>query len=74
MTLPMKFSQKILLAASAVIILVFVVFAGYNDYRQRNEIRYEVEHSLRNIGEVLALNIQSWLSGGCCLRRGWPRR
>ncbi|MDD2114778.1 methyl-accepting chemotaxis protein [Pseudomonas asiatica] len=70
MTLPMKFSQKILLAASAVIILVFVVFAGYNDYRQRNEIRYEVEHSLRNIGEVLALNIQSWLSGRLLLTQG----
>jgi methyl-accepting chemotaxis protein len=66
----LKFSQKILLAASAVIILAFAAFTAYNDYRQRQAIRSETEQHLRDLGEVLAQNIQSWLSGRLLLVQG----
>ncbi|WJN60702.1 methyl-accepting chemotaxis protein [Pseudomonas sp. SO81] len=63
MTQNLKFSHKILLAASLVVIAAFSLFTLYNDYLQRNAIRVDLEDELRSLGEVTASNIQNWLSG-----------
>jgi methyl-accepting chemotaxis protein len=63
MTQNLKFSHKILLAASLVVIAAFSLFTLYNDYLQRNAIREDLEDELRSLGEVTASNIQNWLSG-----------
>ena len=59
----LKFSHKILLAASLVVIAAFSLFSLYNDYLQRNAIRAELADKLQNLGTVTASNIQNWLSG-----------
>ncbi|MHA3886971.1 methyl-accepting chemotaxis protein [Stutzerimonas degradans] len=59
----LKFSHKILLAASLVVIATFALFTLYNDYLQRNAIRANLESYLDEMGEVTAHNIQNWLSG-----------
>ncbi|MBU2325376.1 MAG: methyl-accepting chemotaxis protein [Gammaproteobacteria bacterium] len=63
MTNALKFSHKILLAASLVVIAVFSLFTLYNDYLQRNAIRADLESYLHEMGSVTANNIQNWLSG-----------
>jgi methyl-accepting chemotaxis protein len=63
MTRSLKFSHKILLAASLVVIAAFSLFTLYNDYLQRNAIRHQLKGSLTEMGEGTAVNIQSWLSG-----------
>ncbi len=63
MTQNLKFSHKILLAASLVVIAAFSLFTLYNDYLQRNAIRSDLEHELESVGQVTASNIQNWLSG-----------
>ncbi|WP_303878607.1 methyl-accepting chemotaxis protein [Stutzerimonas kunmingensis] len=63
MTNSLKFSHKILLAASLVVIATFALFTRYNDYLQRNAIRTNLESYLDEMGEVTAHNIQNWLSG-----------
>ncbi|MDC7824034.1 methyl-accepting chemotaxis protein [Pseudomonas sp. BLCC-B13] len=63
MTQNLKFSHKILLAASLVVIAAFSLFTLYNDYLQRNAIRSDLEHELDSLGQVTASNIQNWLSG-----------
>ncbi|EIK53512.1 chemotactic transducer PctA [Stutzerimonas stutzeri TS44] len=59
----LKFSHKILLAASLVVIATFALFTLYNDYQQRNAIRANLESYLDEMGKVTANNIQNWLSG-----------
>ncbi len=59
----LKFSHKILLAASLVVFSAFALFTAYNDYLQRNAIREDLESYLREMGDVTASNIQNWLSG-----------
>ncbi|WP_275627505.1 methyl-accepting chemotaxis protein [Pseudomonas sp. 273] len=59
----LKFSHKILLAASLVVFAAFALFTLYNDYLQRNAIRADLESYLQEMGEVTASNIQNWLSG-----------
>ncbi|WP_372873915.1 methyl-accepting chemotaxis protein [Pseudomonas sp.] len=59
----LKFSHKILLAASLVVIAAFSLFTLYNDYLQRNAIRANLENYLQEMGGVTASNIQNWLSG-----------
>ncbi|WP_298187848.1 methyl-accepting chemotaxis protein [uncultured Pseudomonas sp.] len=59
----LKFSHKIMLAASLVVIAAFASFALYNDYMQRNAIRENLENYLRDMGNVSAGNIQHWLNG-----------
>ncbi|WP_054906566.1 methyl-accepting chemotaxis protein [Pseudomonas sp. NBRC 111135] len=59
----LKFSHKILLAASLVVFSAFALFTLYNDYLQRNAIREDLEDYLREMGDVSASNIQNWLSG-----------
>ncbi|WP_394560936.1 methyl-accepting chemotaxis protein [Aquipseudomonas alcaligenes] len=63
MTQNLKFSHKILLAASLVVIAAFTLFSLYNDYLQRNAIKVDLEDELQSLGEVTASNIQNWLSG-----------
>uniref|UniRef100_UPI0021DA5B69 cache domain-containing protein n=1 Tax=Pseudomonas sp. RIT-PI-AD TaxID=3035294 RepID=UPI0021DA5B69 len=59
----LKFSHKILLAASLVVIAAFTLFTLYNDYLQRNAIRADLNNYLEEMGSVTASNIQNWLSG-----------
>ncbi|WP_028628579.1 methyl-accepting chemotaxis protein [Metapseudomonas resinovorans] len=59
----LRFSHKILLAASLVVIAAFSLFTLYNDYLQRNAIRNDLENYLQEMGDVTASNIQNWLSG-----------
>ncbi|MGH8433315.1 MAG: methyl-accepting chemotaxis protein [Pseudomonas sp.] len=63
MTQNLKFSHKILLAASLVVIAAFSLFTLYNDYLQRNAIRENLESYLHEMGEITSSNIQNWLSG-----------
>jgi methyl-accepting chemotaxis protein len=63
MTNSLKFSHKILLAASLVVIAAFTLFTFYNDYLQRNAIRANLENYLSEMGQVTAGTIQNWLSG-----------
>lgn len=59
----LKFSHKILLAASLVVIATFALFTLFNDYLQRNAIRDNLDSYLDEMGEVTAHNIHNWLSG-----------
>src|SRR6195952_638128 len=63
MTKSLKFSHKILLAASLVVVAAFSLFTLYNDYLQRNAIGDQLKDSLNQVGQSTASNIQSWLSG-----------
>jgi methyl-accepting chemotaxis protein len=63
MTNNLKFSHKILLAASLVVLSAFALFTLYNDYLQRNAIRANLESYLHEMGNVTAGTIQNWLSG-----------
>ncbi|MFX1709919.1 methyl-accepting chemotaxis protein [Stutzerimonas stutzeri] len=59
----LKFSHKILLAASLIVIATFSLFTLFNDYLQRNAIRENLDSYLNEMGDVTAHNIQNWLSG-----------
>ncbi|MEB0208459.1 methyl-accepting chemotaxis protein [Pseudomonas sp. CCC3.1] len=59
----LKFSHKILLAASGVVVLAFALFTLYNDYLQRNTIRQNIESSVQQAGSLTASSVQNWLSG-----------
>lgn len=59
----LRFSHKILLAASLIVICAFVLFTLYNDYLQRNAIRSQLTNSLDEMSEATAHTIQNWLSG-----------
>ncbi|AJO80261.1 chemotaxis protein [Pseudomonas chlororaphis] len=59
----LRFSHKILLAASLIVIAAFASFTLYNDYLQRNAIREDLDNYLHEMGDVTASNIQTWLSG-----------
>ncbi|AVH38220.1 chemotaxis protein [Pseudomonas monteilii] len=63
MTMRLKFSHKVLLAASLVVIAAFCLFVLYSNYLQRNAIRTNLEHYLEDMGKVTAHNVQLWLSG-----------
>jgi methyl-accepting chemotaxis protein len=70
MTNNLKFSHKILLAASLVVIAAFSLFTLYNDYLQRNAIRDDLENYLHEMGDLTASNISNWLSGRILLIEG----
>ena len=57
----LRFSHKILLAASLIVIAAFSLFALYNDYLQRNAIRNNLDNYLHEMGSVTANTIQTWL-------------
>jgi len=59
----LKFSHKILLAASLVVVVAFALFTLYNDYLQRSAIRANLQSYLDEMGVVTADNIANWLSG-----------
>src|SRR3546814_8122640 len=59
----LRFSHKILIAAALIVIASFASFTTYNDYLQRNAIRYDLDSYLHEMGAVTANNIQTWLTG-----------
>ncbi|KIH82004.1 methyl-accepting chemotaxis protein [Pseudomonas batumici] len=59
----LKFSHKILLAASLIVLTAFALFTLYNDYLQRNAIRDDLNSYLHEMGGVAANDIQTWLTG-----------
>lgn len=59
----LRFSHKILLAASLIVITTFALFTSYNDYLQRNAIRSDLKNHLHEMGSATARNIQTWLNG-----------
>jgi methyl-accepting chemotaxis protein len=59
----MRFSHKILLAAALIVTAAFTLFTLYNDYKQRNAIRHDLDNYLQEMGSVTANNIQTWLNG-----------
>ena len=59
----LRFSHKILLAASLIVIAAFSLFTLYNDFLQRNAIRNNLDNYLHEMGSVTANNIQTWLGG-----------
>nr|WP_248799828.1 methyl-accepting chemotaxis protein [Pseudomonas sp. MWU13-2105] len=59
----LKFSHKILLAASLIVLAAFSLFTLYNDYLQRNAIRDDLNSYLHEMGGVAANDIQTWLNG-----------
>lgn len=63
MTKNLRFSHKILLAASLIVFAAFALFTLYNDSLQRNAIRKDLDSYLQEMGGVTANNIQNWLSG-----------
>nr|WP_122559529.1 methyl-accepting chemotaxis protein [Pseudomonas viridiflava] len=63
MTRTLKFSHKILLAASLIVIAAFTSFTFYNDYLQRNALRAQLKENLNQTGDSTAGNIRNWLSG-----------
>ncbi|SEB57150.1 methyl-accepting chemotaxis sensory transducer with Cache sensor [Pseudomonas saponiphila] len=63
----LRFSHKILLAASLIVIAAFALFTLYNDYLQRNAIRNNLDNYLQEMGDVTAKNIQTWLAGRALL-------
>jgi len=69
MTQP-KFGHKILLGAALVVVLVFLLFAAFNDYRQSASSRASLHDNLENLGKVLGANINSWLAGRTLLAQG----
>ena len=63
----LRFSHKILLAASLIVIAAFALFTLYNDYLQRNAIRDDLNSYLHEMSDVTASNIQTWLTGRIAL-------
>ena len=59
----LKFSHKILLAASGVVVLAFALFTLYNDYLQRDTIKQNIETSVQQAGNLTASSVQNWLGG-----------
>ena len=55
----LKFSQKILLAASLVTIVAFTLFVLFNDYRQRQALNADVHAALQEVGDLATRN-QAW--------------
>ena len=59
----LRFSHKILLAASLIVILAFSLFTLYNDYLQRNALRENLENYLAEMGTSTSNNIRNLLEG-----------
>ena len=59
----LRFSHKILLAASLIVILAFSLFTLYNDYLQRNAIHANLESYLAEMGESTSTNVRNLLDG-----------
>ena len=59
----LKFSHKILLAASGVVVLAFALFTLYNDYLQRKTIGSSLESSIQQSGDLTASSIPHRIGG-----------
>ncbi|AKK01817.1 chemotaxis protein [Pseudomonas brassicacearum] len=59
----LKFSHKVLLAASLVVVAAFSLFTLYNDSIQRRTIRTNLENHLEEMSQITAASVQAWLSG-----------
>ncbi|MNG90831.1 Methyl-accepting chemotaxis protein PctA [compost metagenome] len=59
----LRFSHKILLAASLIVMLAFSLFTLYNDYLQRNAIRDDLENYLAEMGDSTSTNIRNLFEG-----------
>ncbi|MBC3419088.1 methyl-accepting chemotaxis protein [Pseudomonas sp. RW3S2] len=59
----LRFSHKILLAASLIVILAFALFTLYNDYLQRNAIRANLESYLAEMGQSTSTTIRNLFEG-----------
>lgn len=59
----LRFSHKILMAASLIVILAFSLFTLYNDYLQRNAIREDLENYLGEMGDSTSTNIRNLFEG-----------
>lgn len=74
MTMRLKFSHKVLLAASLVVIAAFCLFVLYSNYLQRNAIRTNLEHYLEDMGKVTAHTCSCGCLDASCLSRALPAR
>nr|WP_166364265.1 methyl-accepting chemotaxis protein [Pseudomonas akapageensis] len=59
----LRFSHKILLAASLIVVVAFALFTLYNDFLQRNAIREDLNSYLHEMGETTSANIKNWFDG-----------
>ncbi|MBM3107772.1 MAG: methyl-accepting chemotaxis protein [Pseudomonas sp.] len=59
----LRFSHKILLAASLIVMIAFTLFTLYNDYLQRNAIREDLERYLVEMGDTTSTNIKNLFDG-----------
>ncbi|MCY1391135.1 Methyl-accepting chemotaxis protein McpG [compost metagenome] len=59
----LRFSHKILLAASLIVVVAFALFTLYNDYLQRNAIRQDLDNYLHEMGDVTSATIKNWFDG-----------
>ncbi|MDV9033043.1 methyl-accepting chemotaxis protein [Pseudomonas sp. RAC1] len=59
----LSFSQKILAAASLVVITAFLTFTLYNDHLQKDSLSKSIDTNLRDMSTLIASNIENWLSG-----------
>ena len=59
----LRFSHKILLAVSLIVMLAFTLFTLYNDYLQRNATRTSLENYLTEMGDSTSTNIRNLLEG-----------
>lgn len=59
----LRFSHKILMAASLIVMIAFALFTLYNDYLQRNAIRDDLKNYLEEMGESTSTNIKNLFDG-----------
>ncbi|AIR87956.1 chemotaxis protein [Pseudomonas cremoricolorata] len=59
----LRFSHKILIAASLIVIVAFTLFTLFNDYLQRNALRANLENYLNEMGQSTATNVRSLFDG-----------
>ncbi|KIU50780.1 MULTISPECIES: methyl-accepting chemotaxis protein [Pseudomonas] len=58
-----RFSHKILLAASLIVLVAFTLFTLYNDYLQRNAIHEDLENYVGEMGDAASTNIKNLFEG-----------
>ena len=59
----LRFSHKILLAASLIVLTAFTLFTLYNDYLQRNAIREDLGNYVGEMGDAASTNIKNLFEG-----------
>nr|WP_028695235.1 methyl-accepting chemotaxis protein [Pseudomonas cremoricolorata] len=59
----LRFSHKILIAASLIVIVAFTLFTLFNDYLQRNALRANLQSYLNEMGQSTATNVRSLFDG-----------